>query len=227
MTSHKDPRSNKKHFWTPLRIVLTVVVLSLIAIGGISSCTSSDEKSNRVATQPAATPKASEPANAPAPPSTSAPAAPASLPPNVLEAKLKTVDGRTITLGDYSGKVLLVNLWATWCGPCRGEIPELVKLHKEFQAQGVEMVGLSTEDPDGSAEQVKTFVHDFKMDYHVGWATREVALSFMQANQSGSIPQNFIISRDGRILQKFIGFNPVSTAPRIRQAITDALNLKG
>jgi thiol-disulfide isomerase/thioredoxin len=223
MTSIKDPRNNKEHFWTPLRTVLTVVVLSLIAIGGVSSCTSSDEKSNRVATQSSATPKTNGPANAPAPVDTSPLPLITSLPPNVLEAKLKTVNGSTITLGDYSGKVLLVNLWATWCGPCRGEIPELVKLHKEFHAQGLEMVGLTTEDPDRSAAQVKSFVHDFQMDYHVGWATPDVALTFMRANQSGSIPQNFIISRDGRILKKFIGFNPVYTAPEIRQAITDAL----
>ena len=235
MTSNKDGRKSNKHgrpgdkrFWTPLRIVLTVVVLSLIAIGGISSCSSSDEKSNHVATQPAVKPPANARTSAPAPPPANAPpAASASLSPNILGTKLKTVGGGTITLGDYSGKVMLVNLWATWCGPCRSEIPELVKLHKEFQAQGFEMVGLSTEDPTGSAEAVKNFVHDFKVDYHIGWATRDVALSFMQVSQSGSIPQSFIISRDGRILRKFVGFNPMATPPQIRQAIEDALSLKG
>lgn len=207
-------------------MALTAVVLSLIAFGGISSCTSSDEKP--VANQPGsnsgtAAPPPTAPNNPPA-----ANAVLGSLPSNIREARLKTVNGSTITLGDYSGKVLLVNLWATWCGPCRSETPELVKLHKEFQAQGVEMVGLSTEDPEGSAELVKDFVHDFQVDYHVGWAPPDVAVTFMQmAPSKDAIPQSFIISRDGHILKKFVGFNPVGTPPLIRQAITDALNYKG
>ena len=223
MTSNKHPRSRKSQFWTPLRLALTAMVLCLIGIGGISSCTSSDEKGN-VATQPAANSRVPPPppkaANDPAAPST----APPPLPANILEAKLKTIKGGTITLGDYSGKVLIVNLWATWCVPCRNEIPELVKLYKEFRTQGVEIVGLTTEDPEQNAEAVKDFAHTFQMNYHVGWANREVALALMQVNQSGSIPQNLIISRDGHVLRKFIGFNPISTPPQIRQAITDALS---
>jgi thiol-disulfide isomerase/thioredoxin len=218
------PQGSNKRFWSPLRLALTAVVLSLIAMGGVSSCTSSDEKTGGVATKPAA-PAPAGPAAAP--PAANAPAALASLPANILDVQMKTVDGGTMKLGDYSGKVLLVNLWATWCGHCRSEIPELVKLHKEFKAQGVEMVGLTTEDPVGSEEEVKSFVQAFQMNYHVGWAPREVAIALMQANQSGSIPQNLIISRDGHILRKFVGFNPIATPPQIRQALTDALNYKG
>jgi thiol-disulfide isomerase/thioredoxin len=216
-------QGRNKRFWSPLRLALTAVVLSLIAVGGVSSCTSSDEKN--AATQPAAPTPAGSAAAPPA--AGKAPVVLASLPANILDVQLKTVDGGTMKLGDYSGKVLLVNLWATWCGPCRSEIPELVKLHKEFQSQGVEMVGLTTEDPVGSEEEVKSFVQAFQMNYHVGWATREVAIAVMQANQSGSIPQNLIISRDGHILRKFVGFNPIATPPQIRQALTDALTYKG
>jgi len=77
------------------------------------------------------------------------------------------------------------------------ETPELVKLHKEFQARGVEMVGLSTENPDASAESVRNFVREYNVDYHIGWATPEVAITLMQGRES--IPQSFIITRDGRI----------------------------
>jgi len=128
-----------------------------------------------------------------------------------------------MALSDYSGKVMLVNLWATWCGPCRNEIPELVKLHKEFASRGFEIVGLSTENPTNSEASVKSFVENFNMDYQVGWAPPEVSIAFMQMTQRDAIPQSFIISRDGRVLKQFVGFNPIGTPPQIRQAIEDAL----
>ena len=101
MTSN-NLRNNSKRFWTPLRLALTAVVLSLIAIGGISSCTSGDEKSSSV------TPANPTPAGrVPEPPAVAnnEPAALPSLPVNILDIKMKTVDGGTMKLGDYSGVV--------------------------------------------------------------------------------------------------------------------------
>ena len=217
MTIHKDLRNHHKPFWTPVRFLLTVIVLSLIAIGGVASCTSSDEK---VATQPANSAQPVAPAR---PPGRTQPVASAALSSNLMSAKLRTVNGGTMSLSDNSGKVMLVNLWATWCGPCRSEIPELVKLHREFASKGFEIVGLSTEDPDSSAESVKSFVQNFDMDYKVGWAPMEIKIAFMQMTQRDAIPQSFIISREGKVLKQFVGFNPVGTPPQIRQAIEDAL----
>ena len=85
------------------------------------------------------------------------------------------------------------------------------------------MVGLSTEDPDATAEAVRNFVRDYQVDYHVGWAGRDVAIGLMQLGQSTSIPQSFIISREGRVLNHFVGFNSEYTAPKLRQALEDAL----
>jgi thiol-disulfide isomerase/thioredoxin len=201
--------------WTPARIAFTVIVLSLFAAFGISSCTSKDER--HTARTPAVE-KSNAPVNA-------APAPITTLPSNVVEAELRAVTGAPIKLSSYAGKVLLVNLWATWCGPCRLETPELIKLHKEFRSQGVEMVGLSTENPDASAEAVRQFVHDFNVDYRVGWATNDVAVTLMQGRDA--IPQSFIISRSGRVVKRFVGFNPVNTPPQIREAIQEALNDKG
>src|SRR5688500_10597045 len=110
--------SKRDSFWSPLRVGATVTVLTLVALFGAASCNSNDEPANR-----AAAPKANTvPAN-PASPSPANPAAPASapatasaaLPATVRDAQLKAVNGRPIKLGDYDGKVLVVNLWATWC----------------------------------------------------------------------------------------------------------------
>src|SRR5258705_1476695 len=210
-----NPTGNPvRKFWTPLRLVSTLIVLSLFAAFGISSCNSLDEKSaNPTSENPAAK-------------STGKTAAPNlnSLPANIRDVELRAASGAPFKLSNYSGKVMLVNLWATWCGPCRMETPELVKLHKEFQARGVEMVGLSTENPDASAESVRNFVREYNVDYHIGWATPEVAITLMQGRES--IPQSFIITRDGRIMKRFIGYSPAVT-PQIRQALEDALSYEG
>jgi peroxiredoxin len=102
------------------------------------------------------------------------------------------------------------------------EIPELVKLYKEFHSRGVEMIGLSTENPDASAEKIRKFIQDFQIDYRIGWAPGEVAMPLMQGHQA--IPQIFVITRDGRILKRFVGFSPANSAAELRQALEDALN---
>ena len=195
-------------FWTPLRLVSTVIVLGLLAAFGVSSCNSNDPPP-RVEVKPVAAPKRAGNTGL------------TMLPRLVLDAENKATSGDPIKLANYSGKVLLVNLWATWCGPCRTETPELVKLHKEFQSRGVEMIGLSTEDPDASAKTVIDFVREYEVDYQIGWAKREVAQTLMQGRTS--IPQSFVIARDGRILKRFIGFDPQVTPPQLKKALEDAL----
>lgn len=215
MAVKKHRVGKEKRFWTPFRVASTVLVLSLVAAFGASSCHSTDE----VATKEPA-PKIAASPSRPAPA-----AALATLPPNVRDVELRAVTGAPIKLSDYSGKVTVLNLWATWCGPCRSEIPELVKLHKEFHSKGLEVVGLSTENPDASVDGVRRFVSEFNMNYRVGWAPPEVSMTLMQ--ERNAIPQSFVISRDGRILKRFVGFNMVATPVQLRQAVEDALNDKG
>ena len=207
----------QKQLWTPARLAFTIAVLSLFATIGVSSCNSNDELRSAAPT----------PANTPAVPIRNAPAPQpvlSTLPANVLESELQALNGAPIKLSNYAGKVLLVNLWATWCTPCRVETPELVKLYKENRARGLEIVGLSTENPEASAEKVKQFVQDFEVNYRIGWATPEVALTLMQGRDA--IPQSFVIGRDGRVIKRFVGFNPSSTPPLLKAAIEEALNGK-
>jgi peroxiredoxin len=146
------------------------------------------------------------------------------LPASVLDAKLKAARGRSFRLSDYSGKVLVVNLWATWVGPCLMETPELVKLHKQFRSQGVEMVGLSPENPAKSTREVRKWVRHFRVHYMIGWAIPEVAATLMHGREA--IPQTFVISRTGRIVRRFVGLNPVTSLPHLKLAIEEALNEK-
>ena len=191
----KDHPAPAIKFWTPLRVVTTLIVLVLLSAMGISSCNSNDRSSST--------------ANLPVVPSV------------VFDTEMTAANGSPIKLSNYSGKILFVNLWATWCGPCRMETPELVRLHKEYEAKGVEFIGLSTEDPNTSAQKVRDFVQQFGVDYHVGWATRDVALTLMQGKTT--IPQSFIITRDGRLFKKIDGFHPVRTPPELRKALDAVL----
>jgi thiol-disulfide isomerase/thioredoxin len=198
MSARKNEVS-KVRFWTPLRLVTTLVAFGLLVAIGVSSCNSNDA--------PTKTARAN------------------TLPRQVLEAENRAASGAPIKLGNYSGKVLLVNLWATWCGPCRMETPELVRLNKEFQSRGVELIGLSTENPDASARSVSEFVREFNVDYQIGWAKPEVAQIMMQGRTS--IPQSFIIARDGRVVRRFIGFNPETTPTQLKEALEQALKEEG
>lgn len=182
-------------FWTPLRIVSLLIVLVLVAAISISSCNMNAPSSST--------------ANLPVVPSV------------VFDTEMRAANGDPIKLSNYSGKVLFVNLWATWCGPCRMETPELVRLHKEYQSRGVEFIGLSTEDPNTSAQKVRDFMTQYSVDYHIGWATREVALTLMDGKTT--IPQSFIITRDGKLFRKIDGFHPRRTPPELKKALDEAL----
>ena len=173
MSVETNNRSQEKG-WTRGRIMSVAARLAVILPLAIVSVST------------AATPTPAH-ANAPAPAVMAAPPALTDLPPAVSVAPLKDAKGAPFKLADFFGKVMVVNLWATWCGPCRREIPELIKLNKEFHSRGVEMIGLSTENPEASAEKVRKFIQDFQIDYRIGWAPVEVGAPLMQGRQS--IPQ--------------------------------------
>ena len=130
-------------------------------------------------------------------------------------------DGTPMTLADLSGRVLLVNLWATWCGPCRIEIPHLIEISKEFKSKGVEVLGLTTEEKSEVAAEVDDFVKNFEIPYAVGWANPQIQRAVL--GNAPSIPQSIIIGKDGKIYRHLIGFNPRLTPPQLRSAVEEAL----
>jgi len=113
------------------------------------------------------------------------------------ELSLNDLNGRPLRLADYRGKVVLLNFWATWCEPCRHEIPEFIQV--ENSRRDLQILGISLDDSD---EPVHTFYREFKMNYPV--AIGDAAL----ARQYGGIlglPITFLIGCDGRIAGKHIG----------------------
>jgi len=141
------------------------------------------------------------------------------LPENVMQASISLLDGQKTRLADYSGKVLIVNLWATWCGPCRQEIPHLIEIAKEYKSKGVEVIGLTKEDPENQPETVKQFSELLNINYPIGWIDEETQSGLMR--DRAAIPQAYIIGRDGKILKHYVGFNP-RVVPQMKAIIEAA-----
>jgi len=143
------------------------------------------------------------------------------LPEKLLERKIRPLEGSSFRLADFHGKVLVINLWASWCGPCRREIPEYESVRKEYVGRDVEFIGLTTEDPEGASEKVNQFVRQTRFGFRLGWADREMALTLMNGRRS--IPQTLVIDTGGGIVEHWVGYAPGRSAQHLREAIKSAL----
>lgn len=115
---------------------------------------------------------------------------------------------RVKTLADYKGKVVLLNVWATWCEPCRVEMPSIEKLHEEFGAQGLSVVAVSVDDA-GTEEQIRAFAKELKLTFEILHDPSEVTKANYQIT---GFPETFIIGREGIIRKKVIGAADWSSA---------------
>ena len=145
------------------------------------------------------------------------------VPANILNSPIQTTDGRTIRLADFAGKVVVLDLWATWCPPCREEIPHLVEIKRQYADRGLEVIGLSTGNPPDTLEMLNRFSQQFNINYPVGLPENVIGPAMLR-ERGGAIPQTYIITRDGRILIRFVGFNPSRSAPQLRAAVERAVN---
>jgi len=120
-------------------------------------------------------------------------------PATMSDFTIRDLDGRTISFASLRGKVTLVNFWATWCGPCRAEIPDLVALQQKYRDQ-LQILGIS--EDEASPETVKQFAAKFNVNYPVAMVTPELEKLFGNVS---ALPTTFVIDRDGRVVQKHVG----------------------
>jgi peroxiredoxin len=123
---------------------------------------------------------------------------------------LADLNGNQVSLNDYKGKVVLLNFWGTWCGPCRREIPDFVKLTNKYKTDGLEIVGITL--TSGSAENIQKFADKWKINYTLltdieGNETQAVTAFYgkVTGKPINGIPTTFIIDRDGYIRERYVG----------------------
>lgn len=115
------------------------------------------------------------------------------------QVELSSLEGQRLKLSDFHGRVVLLNFWATWCGPCRAEIPELNKLQHDFEASDLAVVGVSWDD---STAEVREFQKEIRQDYTVLLGGEDIQHKFEAIR---SLPTTYVIDREGRIRQRIIG----------------------
>ena len=131
---------------------------------------------------------------------------------------LESLDGKSIRLSDLRGKAVLLNFWATWCGPCKIEMPWFVDLQNQYGAQGLQIVGVAMDD--ASKEDIAKFAKDMGVNYPVLIGKDSVGDEYGGVN---ALPQSFLIARDGKVVDKIVGLRGKS---EIEDAIKKALNTR-
>src|SRR3712207_2136623 len=203
------------------RIAAALALAALVALA--ASC-DMDGASKKKALAKSETPSGPKPprTNVPMPPvsashggggATAASAAPA--------GAWKQTDGRRATLEDLRGQVVVLDFWATYCPPCREEIPHLVRMQKEFGPQGLKVIGLNVGGEE-DRPKVPEFVKLYKIQYQLADPEDETVRSFLLTDD---IPQTFVIDRQGRVVEHVIGFDS-EVAARLESAVSQALATK-
>jgi len=132
-----------------------------------------------------------------------------------LSGEFKTLGGKSVSLSDYSGSVIFLNVWATWCGPCRQEMPSMAELYREFQGKGLAMVAISSEDLD----TVQDYATSARYPFPILVDPEDVLGQRFGIN---AIPTTFIVDKRGQLVYQHVGFNDWSSSA-VRQQIRNLL----
>jgi thiol-disulfide isomerase/thioredoxin len=139
----------------------------------------------------------------------------------VATAEIRGLDGASYTINDKQGKVLLLNLWATWCGPCRFEIPALVRMQEKHSPAGFEVIGLNTDEED--VQLINDFSAELKINYPIAFADTKLQSEMLKISKFPGIPQSFLLDREGRLRGVFRGANPADIA-KMEEIVAKVVN---
>ena len=182
---------------------LALLVVFAIAFSGLSSCAGGTPNSENGRIE-----NASQPAD------TDASKKPSEFPPlvaSIANADLERLDGSVAKISERKGKVVLLNLWAIWCGPCRVEMPHLVEMEEKYRDKDFQVIGLNVGDDDArpeNVERIKAFAQEMKLNYELVRITNATTDEFNKLTRFSGIPQSILIDRDGNLRGVFLGGGP-------------------
>jgi thiol-disulfide isomerase/thioredoxin len=134
--------------------------------------------------------------------------------PKAPNFRFKSSTGKTIELAKLRGKVVVINFWATWCGPCRAEIPGFLEVYKSYKSKGLEIIGISLDETGWDV--VKPFLEKYKITYPVVVADGKVVHDYGGIN---AIPTTFVINRDGNVVSGHRGLLPKAQLEKILREV--------
>lgn len=141
--------------------------------------------------------------------------------------EIEALDGKAFKLSDFSGKVIVLDFWATYCPPCVKQVPQLAKLNKRYQDKGLMIVGL-TSDPKSDESKVAEFLKKAGADYTIGYDNRWLSSAFLKGTEREDgelpIPQLFVISRQGQVVEHLIGDDPQRGIDYLERVVVNSLN---
>jgi thiol-disulfide isomerase/thioredoxin len=178
---------------------LIIFIALVIAFSSLSGCTKNQVSQNESANVPPVDSETN--AVAEKTPSDYPP-----IPDAIAQADLTNLDHSTFKVADKKGKVILLNMWATWCGPCRSEMPTLVKMQDEHRDQNFEIIGIDTDDE--KVDDINAFAKEMKLNYTLVWGDSDIQNEFLKISKFPGIPQSFLVDRDGHLRGVFKGANP-------------------
>lgn len=129
---------------------------------------------------------------------------------SITNGDITLLDGTVTKVADRKGQVLLLNLWATWCGPCRAEMPHLIEMQDKYRAQDFQVLGLNVGDEAGpeSIESINKFAAEMKLNYELARIPDELTVEFYKATNFQAIPISLLVDREGRLRGVFLGGSP-------------------
>ena len=144
----------------------------------------------------------------------------------IADGDIELVDGTITKASQHKGKVLILNLWGIWCGPCRDEMPHLAQLQTTYGERGLEVFGLNIGDSNGAPEdlgKIKAFTDGMKLNYTIGRIKEGTTAQFYLLSRQQAVPQTVLVDRDGRVRSVFVG-GGASVVGKLTKAVDDLMN---